>query len=81
MCELDFTSTPFCDTTTLTCEIDLPPSGKKIGFNLLDDKKFTFSYILDIIPNSPSGNKLPTQAKKNIWTISINVEGPVTSKG
>ena len=36
-CELYITSTPFCDTTIITYEIDLPQVGKKIGFNLLDD--------------------------------------------
>ena len=39
-CELDLVSTPFRDTKILTYEIDLPPSGKKIGFNLLDCKIF-----------------------------------------
>ena len=28
-CELDLTSTPFCDTTILTYEIELPPDGNK----------------------------------------------------
>ena len=28
-CELDIISTPFCDTKTLTYEIELPTSGKK----------------------------------------------------
>ena len=40
-CEIYLTSTPFRDTKILTYEIDLPPSGKKIGFNLLDDEYFT----------------------------------------
>ena len=31
-CELDLTSTLFCDTKILTYEIELPPSGKKVGF-------------------------------------------------
>ena len=31
--ELDLTSNPFYDTTILTYEIELPPSGKKVGFN------------------------------------------------
>ena len=30
-CELDITSTPFSDTTVITYEIELPPSGKKVG--------------------------------------------------
>ena len=36
-CKLDLTSTPFSDETIITYDIELPPSGKKIGFNLLDD--------------------------------------------
>ena len=40
-CELDLTFTPFRDETIITYEIELPPSGKKIGFNLLDDEDFT----------------------------------------
>ena len=40
-CELDLTSTPFSDTKIITYEIKLPPSGKKFGFNLLDDEYFT----------------------------------------
>ena len=62
-CELDITSTPFFDTIILTYKIELPPSGKKIGFNLLDDEYFTIPYITDTIPNSPAGNKIPIQAK------------------
>ena len=40
-CKLDITSTPFRDETIITYDIELPPSGKKIGFNLLDDEDFT----------------------------------------
>ena len=72
--ELDLTYTPFSDTIIITYEIDLPPSGKKFGFNLLDDEYFTIPYITDIIPNSPAGHQLPPQAKQNLWIISINVE-------
>ena len=32
-CELDITSTPFCDITILPYEIELLPAGKKLGFN------------------------------------------------
>ena len=39
-CELDLTSTPFCDTKLLSYDIELSPSGKKIGFNLLNDGDF-----------------------------------------
>ena len=57
--ELDITSTKFCDTKINTYEIELPPSGKKVGFNSLDDEDFTIPYITDTIPNSPSGHQLP----------------------
>ena len=43
--ELDLTSTPFRDETIITYDIELPPSGKKIGFNLLYDEDFTIPYI------------------------------------
>ena len=46
-------------------EIELPPSGNKIGFNLLDDEDFTIPYLIDTIPNSPAGHQLPTQAYKH----------------
>ena len=55
-CELDLTSNPFSDSTIITYDIELPPSGKKIGFNLLDDEDFTIPYITGTIPNSPSGH-------------------------
>ena len=32
----------------LTCEIELTPSGKKIGLNLLYDEDFSFPYVLMI---------------------------------
>ena len=38
-------------------------------------------YITDKIPNSLSGHQLPTQAKRNLWIIAINVEDPFTTKG
>ena len=50
-CELDITSNPFRDETIITYDIELPTSGKKIGFNLLDDEDFTIPYITDTIPN------------------------------
>ena len=55
-CELDIKSTPFSDTTIITYDIELPPSGKKVGFNLLDYEDFTITCITDAIPNSPAGN-------------------------
>ena len=53
-CELDLTSTPFSDEKIITFDIELPPSGMKIGFNLLDDEDFTIPYITDTILNSPA---------------------------
>ena len=75
-CEIDLIFNPFCDTTNITYEIELPPSGKKIGLNLLDEKKSTIPYVIDTIPNSPAGHQLPTQDKKNVWIIAINGEDP-----
>ena len=80
-CELDFKSTPFSDEKIITYEIELPPYGKKIGFNLLDDEDFTIPYITDTIPNLPAGNQLPSQAKRNVWIIAINGEQPITAQG
>ena len=71
-CELDLTYNPFSSTKFLTYEIELPPYEKKIGFSLLDDEDFTILYVTDIIPNSPAGHQLPTQAKLNAWIIAIN---------
>ena len=45
-------------------EIDLPLSGNKIGFNLLDNADFTITYVIYTIPNSPAGYQLPTQSNK-----------------
>ena len=73
-CKLDLTPTPFHDTTILTYEIELPPSVNKIGINLLDDEYFTIPYVINNIPNSLSGNQLPTQANKNLCIIAINGE-------
>ena len=77
--ELDLTSTPFSDEKIITYEIELPPSGKKIDFNLLDDEYFTIPYIADTIPNSPAGNQLPSQAKLNVWIVVINGEDTITT--
>ena len=71
-CKPDITYTPFSDETIITYEIELPPSGKKIGFNLLDDEDFTIPYITNTIPNSPAGHQLPLQAKINVWIVAIN---------
>ena len=71
-CELDLTAIPLCDTKMLTYNIELPPYGKKVGFNLLDDEDFTIPYITDTIPNSPDSCRLPTQSKRNFWIVAIN---------
>ena len=65
-CELDLVSIPFCDTKILIYKIELHPSGKIVGFNLLDDEDFTIPYITDTIPNSSSGHQLPAQAKHTV---------------
>ena len=80
-CDLDITSTPFCDTKNFTYESELPPSGKKIGLNLLDDEYFTIPYITDTIPNPSASHQLPTQAERNLWIIDINGEDPITAQG
>ena len=69
--ELDITYNPFSNTKILTYEIELPPDGKKIGFNLLDDEDFTIPYVTDTIPNSPADHKLPTQDQRNVWINDI----------
>ena len=71
-CELDTTSTLFIDETIITYDVELPSSGKQIGFNLLDDEYFTIPYITYTIPNSPAGHQLPSQAKQNVWIVAIN---------
>ena len=80
-CELDITSTPFGHTTILTYEIELSHSVKKLGFNLMDGEYFTIPYVIDTTSDSPAGHKLPTQAKKHVWIIDINVEEPITTQG
>ena len=80
-CKLDLTSTPFIDETIITYYIELPPSGKKIGFNLLDDEYFTITYITDTIPNSPAVCQLPLYANRNVWIVAINGEEPITAQG
>ena len=50
-CEIYLASTPFRDTKILTYAIELPSSGKKVGFNLLDDEDFTISCVTDKMPN------------------------------
>ena len=79
-CDIDLTSTPFCDTKILTYKTGLPPSRKKVGFNLLDDEYFKIPFITDTILNSLAGHQLPAQVKQNVWIISINGEEPITYK-
>ena len=57
--ELDLTYPPFCDTTILTYGIELPPYGKKIGFNLFGYEYFKIPYVIDTIPNSPARRQVP----------------------
>ena len=66
----------------ITYGTEFPPSGKKNGFNLLDDEYFTIPYITDTntIPNSPAGHHLPSQAKQNMWIVAINGEEPITAQ-
>ena len=62
-------------------KVSYPPSGKKVGFNLLNDEYFTIPYITDATPNPPAGHQLPSQSKINVWIIAINGEEPITSQG
>ena len=71
-CKLDLTSILFSDEKIIAYDIELPTSGKKIGFNILDDEDFTIPYITDTIPNFPDGHQLPSQAKQNVWIVAIN---------
>ena len=72
-CKLDLTATSFSDETIISYDIELPPSGKKIGFSLLYDEDFTIPYITGTIQNYPAGHQLPSQAKRNMWIVAINV--------
>ena len=65
----------------ITYEIELPPSGRKFGFDLLDDEYFTIPSITDTIPNSPAGHQLLSQDKQNVWIVPINEENPITDQG
>ena len=77
-CEIDLTSTPFRDATILTFEIDLPPAGNKIGFNLLNDEDFSIPCVINTTPNLPDGHQIPTQDKKNAWIIAINAKAKIS---
>ena len=71
-CELDLTSTTFSDTSIITYDIELPPFGNKVVFNLLDYEDFTIPYSTDTIPNSSAGHQLPSHSKRNVLSIAIN---------
>ena len=49
----------------------MPPSDNRIDFDLLDYKYFTIPSIIDIIPNSPTGHQLLTQANNNVWIVAM----------
>ena len=72
--KLDLISNTFSNIKITKYNIELPPSGKKVGFNLLDDEDFTIPYITDTVPNSPAGHQLRSQAKRNVWIVDINGE-------
>ena len=60
---------------------ELPPSGKKVGCNLLNDEDFTIPYITNTTPNSPASHQLTAKARRKMWIIYINGEEPITDKG
>ena len=74
-------STTFHEATVITYEIELTISGKKIGHNLLDDDDFKMTFIIDKIPNSPSGHQFLTQANNHMWIVYIDREEPITANG
>ena len=80
-CEIDIKSTPFNDTTIITHEIELPPSGNKVGFKLWDGEYFIIKYITDTTPNSSAGHQILTQDEQNVWIIAINGEEPIIDQG
>ena len=47
----------------------------------MNNYDLTIPHILDTIPNSPSGNQLPSQAKNNLWILEIDIGDPIISKG
>ena len=46
----------------------------------MDDNDFNIPYIVDIDPNYPLGHQLPDQAKKNVWTVEVDDDKPITTK-
>ena len=71
----------FLYKTILTYEIELPSSGNKVGFNLLDGEDSIIPYITNTIPNSPAGCQLPSRAKQNLCIIAINGKDLITAQG
>ena len=61
--------------------MELPPNGKNIGFNLLDDEDLTIPYVVDTILYLPAFYQLTTHANKNMWFMDINSEEPMISQG
>ena len=57
----------------------MPPDGKKIGFNLLDDEYFTAPCVIDTIQFFSAYHQNPTQANKNGCIIYINGEESITA--
>ena len=47
----------------------------------MNDYDFAIPYIIYTVPNSLSGQQLPTQAKNSLWVIYISGEEPITDKG
>ena len=64
--KLDLSETPFSYKTIFKYELQLPSLGEKIDLKLMNDEKFTITYIFDAIPNSPAGHQIPSQAHKNM---------------
>ena len=79
--ELDLKYNTFSDEKKIKYKTELPPYGNKTGFNLFDDDKFTITYIIDTIPNSPAGHQLTTQSKENVRIMAINIEYPIKERG
>ena len=64
----------------MTYYIELTPSGKKVGFKLLNNEDFRIPYITDTIPNSLAVHQLPSQANRHVWIIAFNGEEPITAQ-
>ena len=79
--KIDIYYTPFGYIIMISYEIELPPEGKKICLNFMDDNEFTTPYIIETINNLTTYHQFPTQDNKNVWIISINREDPITTKG